>query len=225
MTKTKPKNQSFSLIFSKILLLFSIFLFVCTVTLFILNRSEWSRPFTTSKNTNSPLPTTDYKLLTSTATISSVHDGDTIYTSGIKEGIRLIGIDAPELAYSYKCMPKCTKNECGAAEAKEKLKELILNKQVVLASDSSTANKDIYNRLLRYIYLCPSPSLSPSSSSTDYRLLTTDSPCTDISLQMIKLGLAKESGFGNEYSKQKEYKKAELGAKSAKRGIWGAYSN
>jgi len=108
------------------------------------------------------------------------------------------------MAYSYKCNSKnCALHECGALEAKEKLKELILKKEVVLASDSQTNDKDIYGRLLRYILICTEN-------------------CQDVSFTLLQEGLVREAGFGNKYSHQEEYKQAEAFAKNNKLGIWGS---
>ncbi len=68
---------------------------------------------------------------------TKIIDGDTIVANG--EHIRLLGIDADERGY------ECYK------EAKIRLEELILNKEVRLEKDKT--NKDQYGRLLRYIFL------------------------------------------------------------------------
>jgi endonuclease YncB( thermonuclease family) len=69
--------------------------------------------------------------------VSKVIDGDTIVANG--EHIRLLGMDADERGYD------CYK------EAKLKLEEWILDKEVVLEKD--VTNKDQYKRLLRYVIL------------------------------------------------------------------------
>lgn len=153
-----------------------------------------------------PLQTTSYQL----QTVSYVHDGDTVYLAPHHQSVRLIGIDAPELAGSYRCgeNAKCdaVTEECGASEAKNKLQELVLNHKVVLKEDKITGTTDKYGRWLRYVFLCP-----PSSTSS----------CLDLSLELIKSGLVREAGFGNLYEKQKIYQEAELVAKRRNLGIWG----
>jgi micrococcal nuclease len=68
----------------------------------------------------------------------NIIDGDTFQMSG-GETVRLLSIDAPEKgAYYYQ-------------ESKEKLAELIKNKQVFLEKDET--DKDKYGRLLRYAYV------------------------------------------------------------------------
>mgnify|MGYP003981949753 CR=1 FL=1 len=86
-----------------------------------------------------------------TAYVLYVIDGDTIGVSidGKEHRVRLIGIDAPEVAY----VEENKEGECFADESTEKLKELILNKEIILINDSLSDNKDKYNRLLRYVYL------------------------------------------------------------------------
>ena len=69
--------------------------------------------------------------------VSKVIDGDTIVANG--EHIRLLGIDSDERGYD------CYK------EAKVKLEEWILDKEVRLEKDQT--DKDQYGRLLRYIIL------------------------------------------------------------------------
>ncbi len=72
------------------------------------------------------------------AKVIEVIDGDTIRIENGKR-VRLIGIDAPE------------KGEKCYREAKEFLKKLVLGKIVRLEADK--LDKDIYGRLLRYVYL------------------------------------------------------------------------
>jgi len=70
--------------------------------------------------------------------VTRVIDGDTfeIYSG---ETIRLLCVDTPE------------KNQQGYEEAKLFLESLILNKEVNLTS--SLTDKDIYDRLLRYVHI------------------------------------------------------------------------
>jgi micrococcal nuclease len=70
--------------------------------------------------------------------VTNVVDGDTL---DLEDGsrVRLSGINTPE------------KGECYYKEAKEKLKELTLNKTVYLHTDYSLLDK--YKRKLRYIYV------------------------------------------------------------------------
>lgn len=70
--------------------------------------------------------------------VINVVDGDTLDVN-TSERVRLSGINTPETG------------ECYYQEAKDKLKELTLNKVVYLERDRSDVGK--YGRLLRYIYV------------------------------------------------------------------------
>ena len=69
--------------------------------------------------------------------VTKIIDGDTIIVEG--ENVRLLGMDTDERGYP------CYNT------AKERLEELILNKEVRLEKDQT--NKDQYQRYLRYIFL------------------------------------------------------------------------
>ena len=69
--------------------------------------------------------------------VTKIIDGDTIVANG--EHIRLLGMDADERGYD------CYK------EAKKRLEELILDKEVILERDKT--DKDQYDRFLRYIFI------------------------------------------------------------------------
>jgi len=73
--------------------------------------------------------------------VTAVIDGDTadIIINGKTERLRFSGINTPE------------KGECYYLEAKNKLKELILNKEIYIQQDIT--DRGNYGRLLRYIYL------------------------------------------------------------------------
>lgn len=70
-------------------------------------------------------------------TVTRIIDGDTVVIEG--ESVRLLGIDADERG-----------DPCYKA-AKERLEELVLNKEVLLEPDRE--DKDMYGRYLRYILL------------------------------------------------------------------------
>lgn len=79
-------------------------------------------------------------VVSNTLLIVDVIDGDTIRASDGSK-IRLIGIDAPEVA----------QKECYADQSTQILKELIWQKEVTLVVDKSETDR--YGRLLRYVYL------------------------------------------------------------------------
>jgi len=73
-----------------------------------------------------------------TGFVTEVTDGDTITIAGGAR-VRLLGINAPE------------RGELGYAGPKNMLKQLILNKEVILESDGP--DKDRYDRLLRHVFV------------------------------------------------------------------------
>ncbi len=86
---------------------------------------------------NTISPAADSKL-TNLTTVTKIIDGDTVVVEG-GSSVRLLGIDADERGYP--CYDP----------AKQRLEELVLNKEVSLVSDS--ADKDQYQRLLRFLIL------------------------------------------------------------------------
>lgn len=230
----RRKTPSFLLKLSKIIFWMAVAVFILTVSSVFWSRLPARQVNHPLRIIFSPTPSLTPTSLISPIShvISYVHDGDTIYTRDSKTAIRLIGIDAPELAGSYRCGKdaKCdaVTEECGATAAKEKLKELVLNREVWLVKDTNTSSTDKYNRFLRYVYFCrgrlasqrSGPSGRPANGQTG-RFVPTENDCLDINLELIRLGLSRESGFGNAYEKQKIYKEVETEAKTKKLGIWG----
>lgn len=121
--------------------------------------------------------------------VKKVVDGDTLVVeqNSAEQTVRLIGIDAPEF------------NEDGAKEATIRLKELVEGKEVILESDESQSDKDVYGRILRYIYV-------------DNIL---------INQKMIEEGLSEEYTFKTAYKYQDNFKSAEISAKDKGLGVWG----
>ena len=111
--------------------------------------------------------------------VGKVIDGDTVVING--ESIRLLGIDADERGY-----------EC-YNEAKKRLEELVLNKDVKLEKD--VKDKDQYKRYLRYVLVNN----------------------TNINLQMVEEGLA-IARFYEDRKYQKEILAAEKKARENKVG-------
>lgn len=110
-----------------------------------------------------------------------VIDGDTIEIKvGEKvDSVRLIGIDAPE-------MNEDTKEK--AIKSKQYLESLLHNQKIFLEKDESQDDRDVYNRLLRYIYLEDN---------------------TLINKKMIEADMATEYTFITPYKFQNEFKQAE----------------
>ena len=77
-------------------------------------------------------------------TVTRIVDGDTIdvrLTSGRRERIRLIGIDAAE------------SGACYASAASARARQLALSRAVVLKGDATQDTRDRYGRLLAYVWL------------------------------------------------------------------------
>ena len=110
-----------------------------------------------------------------------VVDGDTIEvkTGDKVESVRLIGIDAPE-------MDEETRER--AIESKKYLENLIKDKNIYLEKDETQDDRDVYNRLLRYVYL---------------------EDKTLVNKEMIEADMAKEYTFIHPYKYQKDFKDVE----------------
>lgn len=124
-----------------------------------------------------------------------VIDGDTISFEKDWENIkaRLIWIDAPE---SNKT--RYWKNEKWWLEAKLKLEELVLNKNISIEYDENQEKTDKYWRKLIYLFL-------------DWE---------NIWEKLIKEWYAKEYTYNKKYKYQQNFKEAEKIAKENKKGIW-----
>lgn len=111
-------------------------------------------------------------------------DGDTFELfSG--EKVRIVGINAPEIKDKY------------GDESKKYLLSLIQNKYVILENDSISKDKDVYGRLLRYVYL----------------------DNEDINKKMIRDGFA-VAYLKYSFTKNDEYERAEQLAKNENIGVW-----
>jgi endonuclease YncB( thermonuclease family) len=85
-----------------------------------------------------------------TCRVMRVIDGDTIKVDigGKIETVRLIGIDAPEIAH-----PNHPQDDYFGPEAAQYAKQLLENQLVYLIPDPMQSNRDKYDRLLRYVFL------------------------------------------------------------------------
>src|SRR3954451_18490457 len=86
-----------------------------------------------------------------TARVTHVVDGDTIdvtLADGDEETVRYIGIDTPET------VKPGTPVQCGGPEAHEVNDRLVYGRTVTLRFDAE--RRDVYGRLLAYVYLPPS---------------------------------------------------------------------
>jgi len=127
--------------------------------------------------------------------VSSVVDGDTVKVNiaGTMETLRLIGIDTPETVDPRKPV------QCFGVEASNKAKALLSGKMVRLEADPTQGERDVYGRLLRYVYL---------GDGTNFNKL------------MIEQGYAFEYTYNTPYKYQTEFKQAESYARTNKLGLW-----
>jgi len=127
--------------------------------------------------------------------VSRVVDGDTIEVTkkGVKEKVRLIGVNTPETVDPRK------KVECFGKEASAYAKEILIGKQVKLVTDDTQTRYDKYGRLLAYVY------------REDGLFVNAD---------LIAKGYAYEYTYRLPYLHQKEFKKLQDDARINKRGLW-----
>lgn len=147
-----------------------------------------------------------------TVTIVEVEDGDTFWfrnESGGRVGIRLIGIDTPEIKGrnypdEYEGIP-ASKSGRGwlyqwGLRARNETRDRLVGETVRLEFDPNLPERDYYNRLVAYVYL--------NGSLVNEQLL--------------------ESGYARVYpvsfAKQDRFERIEDEARQAHRGLWN-YSN
>ena len=123
-------------------------------------------------------------LFANPAKVKRVIDGDTFITE-TGERVRVIGINAPEMKTEY------------GEPAKEHLIAIIDGQTVDLEPDHISADKDVYGRLLRYVYLNG----------------------VDVNKKMVTDGYA-IAFLKYPFDKEAEYKQEEAKAKAASLGIW-----
>ena len=134
--------------------------------------------------------------------VIKVNDGDDIVIdkNGVLEGVKLLGIDAPEKEIFSK------KESCFGVESSQALKNFIASKRVKIFKDPIKEDRDDNNRLLRYVYL-------ENNSST-------------IQEYLLKEGYAKEyTHKGIVYENQALHKSLEQEAKTNQRGLWSSNCN
>ncbi|MCX6757072.1 MAG: thermonuclease family protein [Candidatus Nomurabacteria bacterium] len=129
--------------------------------------------------------------------VTRVVDGDTIVVdiNGVEEKIRLIGINTPETVDTRKIV------ECFGKEASARMEELVNGKNVRLESDDTQSLRDIYGRMLDYVYL------------EDGQMLNR---------KMIAEGYAYEYTYMTPYKYQKEFREIQTLARVSSRGLWAA---
>lgn len=130
---------------------------------------------------------------TQTATVIAhvvrIVDGDTIELSS-GEKVRYIGIDTPELH------SKDPQTNCFGAEAAQKNRELVEDKDIVLEKDISETDR--YGRWLRYAYI----------------------DGVSVNLTLVRLGFARAKDYPPDSHYKKDFADAEKVAKEGKKGLW-----
>lgn len=121
--------------------------------------------------------------------VRAVFDGDTIDVATIGR-VRLLGIDAPEVAHTYETAAPFGK------EARERLTSLVLHRWVRLERDGQ--DRDVYDRHLAYV-------------------LTEDGQC--VNTVLVREGLARVS-VRTPIARLEELQRAEREAQTARRGMW-----
>jgi micrococcal nuclease len=127
--------------------------------------------------------------------VVKVVDGDTIDVKldGHTQRIRLIGVDTPEVVDPRKPV------QCFGKQASVYTHSVLDNQQVKLATDPTQDNKDVYGRLLRYVYLADG---------------------TLFNLQLIQQGYAHEYTFQVPYQFQDQFRQAQAQARQQNKGLW-----
>lgn len=130
-------------------------------------------------------------------TVVRVADGDTltIRIEGKDERVRLLGIDAPEVAHDGQPA------ECGANTSRDRLRQLVGGGKVSVASDPISDERDRHGRLLAYV-------------------TTTDG--VDVGLALIGGGFADAWYPVSEPQPSRfvHYKAAEVQARAERVGLW-----
>ena len=142
------------------------------------------------------------------AKVTRVLDGDTIEIAG-GEYVRYIGMDAPEEWYSKKAT---TTNTCYAVEAKQENEQLVLGKTVRLEED--VRNRDVYGRLLRYVYVTPEAGGSKLDATTSSENFVNE--------ELVQEGFAKAAPYPPDIKYKTAFSELEKYARDNKKGLWGA---
>jgi|TARA_Y100000310_G_scaffold274205_2_gene290060 micrococcal nuclease len=127
-------------------------------------------------------------------TVNRVIDGDTVevrLNNGIKETVRIIGIDAPEVDLFQ------DKAQCFSSEAFVYLRQKLGKNRAELLRQPGD-NRDKYGRLLRYIHFRGE----------------------DVGRELLSEGFARFYPWFS-HPREEDYNNAQLEAQNAQRGLWG----
>jgi micrococcal nuclease len=132
---------------------------------------------------------------TYTATIVEAVDGDTVvaqFIDGRREIVRLLGVDTPETRHPDKPV------ECFGPEASAYTETRLLGRRVKLERDAEL--RDIYGRMLAYVYV----------------------DGVRVNDELVRAGYARFLVIAPNGEHARALLAAELEARSARRGLWGA---
>lgn len=137
---------------------------------------------------------------TTSVMVARVIDGDTFVAvdGGGQERVRILGMDAPEVAHDGEPA------ECGADEATEALKTILGTGKVTLVTDSQQPDRDTYGRLLRYV------DVDPEGSDGEQ----------DVTEEMILRGAAPNTSRAGSHDRHQTYAASQREAQKGDRGLW-----
>ena len=130
--------------------------------------------------------------------VTYVYDGDTIEVDmdGVREKIRMIGVDTPETHHPKKPV------ECFGQLASDFTKNALDGEVVRLEADETNQNRDRYQRLLRYVYTSDGILWNEKLLQDGYGHALTAFP----------------------FTKMEQFTKSELHAKEQNKGLWSVCS-
>jgi micrococcal nuclease len=135
-----------------------------------------------------------------------VIDGDTVRVrcgDGSEEPVRLVGVDAPEVARQGKPA------DCGAASSTEALAAALADAPAYLYRDPDQGDRDRYGRLLRFL----ATSSTPFASAVPWE--------GSVNLWLVRDG-ASLAYRDLKYGGREAFALAEAEAHAAGRGLWGS---
>lgn len=126
-----------------------------------------------------------------------VVDGDTIDVAsrGVRVRVRLLGIDTPESVRPGRPV------ECGAKQASGFMRRAALGVRVRLSTDPTQDARDRYGRVLAYVRPAAGGSL--------------------LQVRALRAGWARVYVYRKRFRLYREFRRAELEARRARRGVWG----
>jgi micrococcal nuclease len=141
--------------------------------------------------------------------VAYVHDGDTFNVGDGDEAVRLLGVDAPEVASSV------TEEECGGPEAAAWLALRLAGQQVELHFDVECTSSDPGHRTLAYAFLADEDGdiKEPSDEGGDYYSFLNE--------EIIRLGYARVYEEFDDIRLAPVLYAAEAAARREGNGIWG----